>query len=93
MIDQENVRKIAHLSRLNLTDDEVERQCGQLNQIIDMMNLLNDIDTEGVEPLNHVTVIANVMRDDVVNESMDLDKLFQNAPAVEDRMFLVSRIV
>lgn len=93
MLEKETVRKIAQLSRLELTEEEVDAQFEQLTQIVDMMSVLNNIDTAGVEPLNHVMDVHNVMREDIVEDSMAIEKVLQNAPEQEDDMFRVPRIV
>lgn len=93
MLDKESVRKMAQLSRLELTEDEVDAQYAQLTQIVDMMSVLNEIDTTGIEPLNHVMDLHNVMREDIVETSMAIDHVLQNAPEQEDNMFRVPRIV
>lgn len=93
MIDETVVRKIADLSRLNLTDEEVTDQARQMAQIVGMMADLQKIDTEGIPPTHHVTGIENVLRADESRPGMPVEEALANAPQAEDTMFLVPKIV
>lgn len=93
MIDRVIVEKVAHLSRLALTEEEVQQYADQLNDIMETMEVLQQIDTEGVEPLAHVLPIKNVLRTDEVGETMPKDKVLANAPNEIDGMFGVPKIV
>ena len=93
MISKEVVEKVAKLSRLNLDEDEIELYADQLSQILDIMEGLKQIDTEGVAPLAHVLPIENVFREDEVGESFTQEKVLANAPEQADGMFQVSKIV
>lgn len=92
-ITKKDVEHVALLSRLDLTEEEKEAYTKQLNSIIDYMNKINELDTEGVEPTAHVLPIYNVMREDEVGESLDREKVLKNAPEKEDGQFKVPRIV
>lgn len=92
-IDIKDVEHVALLSRLNLTEDEKQEQSEQLNKILDAMEVLNKVDTSGVEPLAHVLPIKNVLRADKVGETLPKEKALQNAPEEEDGMFRVPKIV
>ena len=93
MIRKEVVEKVAKLSRLELDEAEVELYAEQLNQILDTMQGLQQIDTEGVVPLAHVLPIENVLRDDVVGESFTQEIVLANAPEQAEGMFQVPKIV
>lgn len=93
MLSKETVEKIAHLARLSFSDDELQAQHHQLDLIMNMMDGLKAIDTEGVEPLNHVMNLHDVMRDDEVRPGLSNDKALANAPEATDGMFQVPRIV
>lgn len=93
MIDHDQVKKIASLSRLELTDEEVAEQSEQLCKIVAMMDDLLKVDTEGVAPTNHVMGIENVFRGDEVKPSMPIEDVLANAPESEENMFLVPKIV
>ncbi len=93
MLNKENVEKIGHLARLDLTDQEVEEQLHELNMIVEMMDSLNTIDTDDVLPLNHVADIHNVYREDAVHPGLPIEKVLKNAPETTNDMFQVPRIV
>lgn len=93
MIDKEVVEKVAKLSRLHLTEEEVSMHAEQLNKILDTMDILKQIDTEGVEPLAHVLPIQNVLREDSVGDCFSQEKALANAPEQADGMFQVPKIV
>lgn len=93
MLTKEAVERVAHLSRLEFTEEELEKQFEQLGSIIEMMDSLSEIDTTDVTPLNHVMDIHNVFREDEVHESMGAEKVLANAPEENENMFQVPKIV
>ena len=93
MLTKEAVERVAHLSRLEFTEDELEKQYEQLGSIIGMMDSLSEIDTTDVTPLNHVMDLQNVFREDIVHESMGVEKVLSNAPSENENMFQVPKIV
>lgn len=93
MIDKQVVEKVAKLSRLELDEAEVELYAEQLNQILDTMEGLQQIDTEGILPLAHVLPIENVLREDEVGECFTQEIVLANAPEQADGMFQVPKIV
>lgn len=68
MLSEENVRHIAKLARLHLTDEEVARFGGQLTKILDYVAVLGEVDTDGVEEKSQVTGLTNVMQEDVIGD-------------------------
>lgn len=92
-IDEAQVRKVAKLSRLELTEAEVEEFTGQLGAILDYMEKMNELDTTNVEPLAHCLPISNVFRDDVVKESLGTEKTLANAPQRDEEFFKVPKIL
>lgn len=93
MISKEVVQKVAKLSRLELDEEEIALYAGQLSQILDTMEGLKQIDTEGVAPLAHVLPIENVLRKDEVGTCFSQEKVLANAPEAADGMFQVPKIV
>ena len=93
MIDRAIVEKVAHLSRLSLTEEEAALYAAQLNDIMENMEILQQINTEGVEPLAHVLPIKNVLRADEVGKTLPKDIVLANAPREIDGMFGVPKIV
>lgn len=92
-ITKEMVAYVAELSRLKLSDEEAETARKGLGEIIGYMDVLNNIDTEGVEPMSHAFAVKNVMRDDVVRPSHDRAELLTNAPKADDEAIIVPRTV
>ncbi len=92
-ITKDMVAYVAELSRLKLSDEEAETARKGLGEIIGYMDILNNIDTEGVEPMSHAFAVKNVMRDDVVRPSHDRAELLKNAPKADDEAIIVPRTV
>jgi len=92
-IDQALVRKVAKLSRLELTEAEVEEFTGQLSAILEYMAKLNELDTTDVEPLAHCLPISNVLREDQVKESLGTEATLANAPQRDGDFFKVPKIL
>ena len=92
-IDQQQVRKVAKLSRLDLSDAEVEEFTGQLSAILDYVEKMNELDTKNVEPLAHCLPVHNVFREDVVKESLEAEKVLANAPQQDGEFFRVPKIL
>lgn len=88
-----DVRYVANLARLNLTDAETVEFQGQLDHIVEHFNQLRSIDVEGVEPMAHAAVIQNVFRDDVVRPGLDREDVLKNAPQHSSDLIMVPTIV
>lgn len=92
-IDEAQVRKVAKLSRLALTDAEVQEFTGQLSAILGYVEKMNELDTDGIEPLAHCLPVSNVFRDDCVTESLGTEKTLANAPQRDGDFFKVPKIL
>jgi aspartyl-tRNA(Asn)/glutamyl-tRNA(Gln) amidotransferase subunit C len=92
-IDAERVRKVAKLARLQLSDSEIEEFTGQLGAILGYVEKMNELDTEGVEPLAHCLPISNVFRADEVQPSLGTDRALANAPQRDGSFFKVPKIL
>ncbi len=92
-IDQAQVRKVAKLSRLDLTEAEVEEFTGQLSAILEYVEKMNELDTENVEPLAHCLPISNVFREDLARESLGTEETLSNAPQRDGEFFKVPKIL
>ena len=89
----DDVRRIAHLARIDVTPDEVIDVHAKLESIFGLIDALQAIDTSGVEPMAHAQDVTLRLRDDVVTET-DRHALYQQlAPATEDALYLVPRVV
>jgi aspartyl-tRNA(Asn)/glutamyl-tRNA(Gln) amidotransferase subunit C len=92
-IDEAQVRKTAKLARLELSDAEVREFAGQLSAILDYVARMNELKTEGVEPLAHCLPISNVFREDIVKESLGTEKTLANSPQTDGAFFKVPKIL
>jgi aspartyl-tRNA(Asn)/glutamyl-tRNA(Gln) amidotransferase subunit C len=92
-MDRNVVEKIARLARLKLTDDEIDRFTGQLGSVLQYVEMLNEVDTDGVEPMAHAVELTNVLRDDEVTESLPREAALSNAPQTDGKYFLVPQIL
>lgn len=92
-VDAATVRRIAHLARIAVKDDEVSHLQGELNAMLAFIEQLAEVDVEGVEPMTSVTPMQMKKRKDVVNDGGMPDKVLANAPAAEDHFFLVPKVV
>jgi aspartyl-tRNA(Asn)/glutamyl-tRNA(Gln) amidotransferase subunit C len=92
-ISREDVAHVAHLARLELSDDELETYTEQLGAILDHAQDVAALDTSGVPPTAHPLPLENVLRADVVRPSLDRDEVLAQAPAAEGAFFRVPRIL
>jgi aspartyl-tRNA(Asn)/glutamyl-tRNA(Gln) amidotransferase subunit C len=92
-IDAEQVRKVAKLARLELTDAEVGQFTDQLGAILEYVEKMDELETEEVEPLAHCLPIHNVFRDDIIKPSLGTDTVLANAPACDVPFFQVPKIL
>ena len=92
-VDAATVRRIAHLARIAVGDNEVEHLRGEINAILAFVEQLSEVDVEGVEPMTSVIPMKMKMREDVVTEGDQAEAILKNAPARQDRFFVVPRVV
>lgn len=92
-ISPEDVAKIARLSRLDLPQDKLELFAGQLGDILDYMDKLGELETDGVEPLYSPVEHTTVLRPDEVKKEYARDEVLSNAPKQDGKFFIVPRIV
>ncbi|AJY73838.1 Asp-tRNA(Asn)/Glu-tRNA(Gln) amidotransferase subunit GatC [Paenibacillus beijingensis] len=92
-ITLQDVEHVAGLARLDLSEEEKDIFTGQLNAILKYVEKLSELDTDGIEPTSHVLPIANVMREDEVKPSIDVEKALLNAPDDEDGQFKVPAVL
>jgi aspartyl-tRNA(Asn)/glutamyl-tRNA(Gln) amidotransferase subunit C len=92
-INIKDVEYVANLARLELSEEEKTQQLEKLNKILDYMEILDKVDTKGVQPLAHVLPINNVLRKDEVHQTLEREKTLQNAPEEAQGMFRVPKIV
>lgn len=92
-INQDEIKTIAHLSRLEVSEDHMPQVAKELSDILSYVEQLNELDLEGVEPMAHAVTLQNVLREDQVKESINHDKALSTAPVEEDGYFVVPRVV
>ena len=92
-VDADTVRRIAHLARIAVEEDEVERLKGELNAILAFVEQLQEVNVEGVEPMTSVTPMKMKMRADAVTDGNNAEAVLKNAPASEGNFFLVPKVV
>ncbi len=92
-VDADTVRRVAHLARVAVADDEVENLRGELNAMLAFVERLAEVDVTGVEPMTSVTPMAMKKRQDRVTDGGIADDILANAPAKEDHFFVVPKVV
>ncbi|CAM4008072.1 Asp-tRNA(Asn)/Glu-tRNA(Gln) amidotransferase subunit GatC [Vreelandella rituensis] len=92
-LEDSHVRRAAHLARLGVSDDQARGFVDDLNRILEMVDQLQSLDTEGVAPLAHPLDATQRLRADEVTESSQRDTFQHSAPAVENGLYLVPRVV
>ncbi len=93
MINESDVRHIAHLSRLNPTEDEVKLFATQLSAILEYVEQLKELDTTDVPPTAHALPVHNVFRPDEPHRSLTPDEALANAPARDGDFFAVPKVL
>ena len=93
LIDEAQVRRIARLARLNLSDDEVRLFSGQLAGILDYVRQIESLDTDGVELRAHPADAAGVLRDDEPRDGLSQQQALANAPETQDACFRVPPVI
>ena len=92
-VDAATVRRIAHLARIAVAEDEVAHLQGELNAMLAFIEQLSEVDCAGVEPMTSVTPMVMKKRHDVVNDGENADAVTRNAPATQDHYFVVPKVV
>jgi len=92
-VDRDVVKKVAKLARLDLSEEEIDEFTGQLRSILEYVEKMNELDTDGVEPLAHCLAISNVLRADEARESLGTEKTLSNAPDQDGEFFKVPKIL
>lgn len=93
MIDREQIRKVAHLARLELTEAEEEQFTTQVGSILEYFEQLSELDTENIKPTTRAIDVSNVTRPDELQPFTDLQSIMAAAPDVEGEYFKVPKIL
>lgn len=92
-IDKETLQKIAHLARLDFEEKGAEQMEADMTEILDWVEKLNELDTEGVEPLTNMSAEQNVLREDQPKEPLSHERGLRNAPKKDSDYFRVPKVM
>jgi aspartyl-tRNA(Asn)/glutamyl-tRNA(Gln) amidotransferase subunit C len=92
-VNEQQVRHVARLARLALGDDEIAKMVPELNNILNWVEQLGEVDTDGVEPLTAVIENKLRLRDDIVNDGNCRDDILKNAPDAQHGFFAVPKVI
>jgi aspartyl-tRNA(Asn)/glutamyl-tRNA(Gln) amidotransferase subunit C len=92
-VDAATVRRIAHLARIAVADNEIEHLRGEINNMLAFVEQLNEVNVDGVEPTASVEDMKLKMRDDVVSDGDYAKRVLANAPATDDGFYQVPKVV
>jgi len=92
-VDIATVKRVAHLARIAITEEEAVAYLGELNTILGFVEQLGEIDVTGVEPMTSVVEQTMKMRDDVVTDGFYANRVTANAPVSDDEFFVVPKVV
>ncbi len=89
----DDVRRVAHLARIEITEAETQATAAQLNDIFAMIERMQKIDTRGIEPMAHPLGGDQRLREDAASEAINRDENLKNAPAQVEGLFVVPRVI
>lgn len=92
-IDKETLQKIAHLARLDFEEKGADEMVESLTEILDWVEKLNELDTDGVEPLTNMSMEQNVLREDEAKEPLSHERGLKNAPKKDSDYFRVPKVL
>jgi len=92
-ITKDEVLYVADLARLDLDEASIDKFAGQIGNILDYVDKLNEIDTKGIRPTSHAISLTNAFREDEQKEHLERDQALANAPEKEDGRFIVPKVV
>jgi aspartyl-tRNA(Asn)/glutamyl-tRNA(Gln) amidotransferase subunit C len=92
-ISKEEVLHVAQLARLEIDPADIEKMAAQIGTILDYINSLNQVDTEGVPPTSHAITLTNAFREDEIGVHLGGDKALSNAPEAEEGTFIVPKVI
>lgn len=91
IISDETIEYVGILAKLELSDEEKEQAKKDMGRMLDYIDKLNELDTEGIEPMSHVFPVDNVFREDVVTNGDDREQMLTNAPQKKDGTYMVPK--
>ena len=93
MITDKDIEYVARLAKLKLSDEEKDTLVSQMGDIVEFANNISRLDTDGVNPTNHILEVKNVFREDEVKASYPREEILKNAPAKEAGCIVVPNII
>ncbi len=92
-VDIATVKRVSHLARIAVSEEDAARMTGELNTILGFVEQLNEVDVAGVEPMTSVIPMEMKERQDVVTDGNKAADIVANAPATDENFFLVPKVV
>ena len=92
-LDNKTIDKIAHLARLEVSHEEKEALLESMNNILSFMEKLNELNTDGIDPLIYLTDEVNVFRKDEIRHEITVEKALRNAPKHDGKYFKVAKVI
>lgn len=92
-LDHNTIHNIARLARLKIDDTDVEKYCGEISNILDLVAQMDAVDTDGIEPMTHPFDATLRLRTDEVTQSNERDKFQAIAPSIERGLYLVPKVI
>ncbi len=92
-ISQKDVEHVARLARLTVAPEELNTLTGQMDAILGYVDKLNELDTDGIEPMAHAVPISNAFREDEIRPAIGIERALQNAPVAANGCFKVPKII
>jgi len=92
-ITKDEVMHVANLARLDMDEASIDKFAGQIGTILEYVDVLNRVDTQGVTPTSHAISLTNVFREDREQKTLERDQALANAPQKEDGNFIVPKVI
>lgn len=92
-IDKETLKKIAHLARLEINEKDIPKLLVDMDKMVAFVEKLNEVDTDGVEPLTTMSFEINALREDVVKDQLSKEEVLKNAPKKDENFFRVPKVL
>jgi len=92
-ISKDTIRKVAHLARINLNEDEIPAITDSITNILGLIDKMQSVNTDNIKPLANPHDATQILREDIVTAVNERDKLLQNAPMTENGLFLVPKVI
>ena len=92
-INEKSVEHVARLARLHLDPSDLKVMTSQMDAILGYVDKLNELDTDGVEPMAHAVPMSNAFREDEIGQSLKIERALQNAPVADETCFKVPKVI